>query len=64
VLNSVDLVTVDAAPWTYWWELELGQHVILARAEMPDGTTQMSEAVLFSVVEYEEPGTRTVQAGP
>jgi penicillin-binding protein 1C len=64
VLNSVDLVTMDEAPWTYWWELELGQHVILARAEMPDGTTQMSEAVLFSVVEYEEPGTRTVQAGP
>ncbi len=60
-LNGDVVGTSEAAPWHVWWSLELGQHELVAEARLADGSRVTSEAIPFSVVEYEPPRSRTVQ---
>lgn len=63
-LNDAPLTTIDSAPWTAWWQLELGDYTLIAEAEMTDGSIQTSEPRYFRVVDYEEPHSRTVDELP
>lgn len=61
VLNTVDLVTVDEAPYEYWWPLEEGQHVLQARVMLEDGSEETSAAIPFAVQLWEPPQSYTVE---
>lgn len=58
LMDGQELGTVQAAPWVLWWPLELGEHELVARAQMADGTTQTSEAIPFRVTTYVPPEMR------
>lgn len=53
LLDGTLLGTSDASPWELWWQLSLGQHQLIARATLADGTTEDSTPIPFSVVEDE-----------
>ncbi len=46
---------VNAAPWTVWWQLALGDHELIATAELSDGTLQTSAVIPFVVTDYVQP---------
>jgi membrane carboxypeptidase/penicillin-binding protein PbpC len=52
VLDGVPIGEVDASPWEMWWGVALGEHELVAIATLADGSVQVSEPVLFSVVEH------------
>ncbi len=52
-LNDEPLVTVEQAPFDYWWVLSVGQHELYAWAELDNGETLQSEAISFRVEPYE-----------
>ncbi len=58
LMDGEELGTVPAAPWVLWWPLELGEHELVARAQMADGTTQTSAAIPFRVTTYVPPEMR------
>jgi penicillin-binding protein 1C len=60
-LNGEPIGTVSAAPWSLWWPLALGTHELTAEAHFPDGTSEHSAAIPFSVVEYTPPEARVTQ---
>ena len=60
ILDGNVLGTVDSAPWSLWWPLALGDHELVAQAQMADGSQQESEAVLFQVTRYAPPESHTV----
>ena len=60
ILNGERLGTVTQAPWVYWWPLTLGDHELVAEAQLADGTQQVSATVPFSVTNYAPPASRTV----
>ncbi len=51
VLDGQTIGSADAPSWVVWWTLEIGDHELIAQAELSDGTTITSAAVPFSVVE-------------
>lgn len=53
-MDGVPIGTVTASPWVVWWTLALGDHQLVAEAQMADGTTQTSAPIPFSVVAYDE----------
>ncbi len=57
IMDGEALGTVDASPWDLWWSLQLGDHELVAQAQMSDGSTQTSAAIPFSVTSYAEPET-------
>ncbi len=61
VLNTVDLVTVDEAPYEVWWPLEEGQQVLQARVTLEDGSEETSAAVPFAVQAWQPPRSYTVE---
>ncbi|MBI5666825.1 MAG: PBP1A family penicillin-binding protein [Chloroflexi bacterium] len=58
LMDGAELGTVTAAPWALWWPLELGDHELVARAQMADGTTQTSATIPFRVTTYVPPEMR------
>ncbi len=60
ILNGTTLGRVDSAPWALWWPLELGDHELVAQAQLADGSLQESEPVWFRVTDYAPPESRTV----
>lgn len=63
-LNGETLATVHEPPWALWWTLQTGHYELIASATLSDGTQQTSAPVLFTVREYEEPRSRTVETLP
>ncbi len=57
-MNGEVLGTVDAAPWALWWTLELGEHELVASAQLTDGSEQLSTPISFTVVNYAPPEER------
>jgi membrane carboxypeptidase/penicillin-binding protein PbpC len=62
-LNGRELGTVAEPPWALWWPLELGAHELTATATLADGTTETTPPLYFSVVQDDEPASRTVESG-
>ncbi len=60
-INDQVLGTVDAAPWALWWQLEPGDHELVAEALLADGRTETSTAIPFRVTLYTPPQSRTVE---
>ncbi len=60
ILNGETLGTVNQAPWALWWPLELGDHELVAEAQLADGSLQVSAAIPFSVTNYAPPESRTI----
>ncbi|MEQ8675863.1 MAG: PBP1A family penicillin-binding protein [Aggregatilineales bacterium] len=60
-LDDVEVARVNSAPWSVWWSLELGTHELVATAHLADGTREMSDLLTFTVTEYEEPASYTVE---
>lgn len=54
LMDGQPIGTVSESPWVVWWPLTLGNHELVAQAQMADGTTQTSAPIPFSVVEYDE----------
>lgn len=50
--------TVESEPWSLWWPLAYGDHVVTAQAELADGTTLESGDLPFSVTSYADPVSR------
>ncbi len=46
-----------------WWELVPGQHILVAKATLDDGTILESEPIPFQVDAYVPPGERPT-SGP
>jgi penicillin-binding protein 1C len=63
-MDGVVLGTVTESPWVMWWTLELGSHELVATAQFQDGTQQVSEPILFSVVDYAPPEERAANQSP
>jgi hypothetical protein len=63
-MNGETLGTVTEAPWVLWWTLELGQHELVATAELDDGTQQTSTPIPFSVTNYAPPEERVMPSFP
>ncbi len=57
IMDGETLGTVTASPWDLWWSLQIGDHELVAQAELSDGSTQTSAAIPFSVTTYAEPET-------
>lgn len=55
LLDGEALATVAESPWETWWELEQGDHELIAQAQLTDGTTETSAAIPFSVTTYAPP---------
>jgi penicillin-binding protein 1C len=51
-------------PWTTWWTLELGNHELVAKAQMKDGSEQVSQTIPFRVVNYAPPEDRVGPVSP
>jgi membrane peptidoglycan carboxypeptidase len=62
-LNGQAIGTVTSSPWDVWWPLEIGTHELTAVATLADGSTDTSEPIPFTVVEYSPPQPRTVLPG-
>ncbi len=60
-LDSVNIATVTDAPWSHWWTLDIGDHVLIATATLTDGTEVSSDPVLFTVLDHEQPESYTVE---
>jgi 1A family penicillin-binding protein len=60
LLNGEEVAMIEAAPFTMWWTLQLGEHELTAVATLSDGNEETSEVVRFSVVEQEAPASRNV----
>ncbi|MDW8299534.1 MAG: penicillin-binding protein 1C [Anaerolineae bacterium] len=52
------IATVYNEPYWAWWQLELGNYAIIARARLADGSEQESEPVRFRVIAYVAPDQR------
>lgn len=61
MLDNVEVARVDSAPWSAWWSLELGTHELEAVAHLEDGSQQTSDSLSFTVTNYEEPASYTVE---
>jgi 1A family penicillin-binding protein len=48
--------TVGEAPWVLWWNLQPGEHELVAVATLADGALQVSEPIPFAVTLYVLPG--------
>lgn len=46
---------VNSAPWVLWWQLQLGEHELIATATLSDGTQQSSTPIPFEVTDYALP---------
>jgi penicillin-binding protein 1C len=57
-MDGVSLGTVSQAPWVLWWTLQLGQHELVATAQLEDGTQQTSDPIPFTVTNYAPPEAR------
>jgi 1A family penicillin-binding protein len=55
VLDGQPLATQEAAPWDHWWTLSLGEHELVAVAQMTDGTQQISPPIRFTVTDFVPP---------
>jgi len=62
IMDDVEIGFSDAAPWVVWWALAPGDHTLIARAALADGTMETSVPIPFSVFEYAPPESR-VEAG-
>jgi penicillin-binding protein 1C len=51
-LDGQEVAVIDAPPWETWWALQRGEHELIARATLTDGTTQASEPLTFTVRGY------------
>jgi 1A family penicillin-binding protein len=60
VLDGEVLGTVTEEPWALWWPLALGEHTLVARAELADGSLLESEPIPFTVVRDAPPQSYTV----
>ncbi len=40
------------APWVVWWPLEVGEHELVAVAELADGATERTDPLPFTVAPY------------
>ena len=60
VLDGENLGTVADEPWTLWWPLTLGEHTLVAHAELADGSVVESDPIPFSVVRDAPPESYTV----
>jgi penicillin-binding protein 1C len=63
-MNGETLGTVTESPWVMWWTLELGQHELVATAQLQDGSQQISTPIPFSVVNYAPPEERVASQSP
>jgi membrane carboxypeptidase/penicillin-binding protein PbpC len=63
-MNGETLGTVTESPWVLWWTLELGQHELVATAQLQDGSQQISTPIPFSVVNYAPPEERVASQSP
>lgn len=59
-LNDQAIMTTETAPFEVWWELALGDYQLTAQATLADGSTQITEAIPFSVVEQQAPTSRNL----
>nr|AUN37654.1 multimodular transpeptidase-transglycosylase [uncultured bacterium] len=55
LMDGQAIGTVEASPWEVWWPLAQGDHDLIARATLEDGSTQTSASVPFSVTNYAPP---------
>lgn len=62
VLDGQVIGAADHAPWELWWMLVEGDHELMARATLADGTVQTSAAIPFSVTVYQE--AQSYEVGP
>jgi hypothetical protein len=62
VLDGQVIGAADHAPWELWWMLVEGDHELMARATLADGTIQTSAAIPFSVTVYQE--AQSYEVGP
>jgi membrane carboxypeptidase/penicillin-binding protein PbpC len=62
-MDGLPLGTVDSAPWVLWWQLELGDHELVASALLQDGTIEISAPITFSVTNFAPPQSRMIEAG-
>lgn len=53
-LDGVPVGEVDASPWTLWWQLEAGEHSLVAHALLEDGTRVSTPPITFRVLTYEQ----------
>jgi len=64
VLDGDELGRANESPWVLWWTLDIGNHELVAIANLNDGTQQTSDVIYFSVVDYETPSSQTVDDTP
>ncbi len=60
LMDGQAIGTVDSAPWALWWPLTLGNHELVARAHLADGSTQTTDERPFTVTNYAPPQSYTV----
>ncbi|PJF35187.1 MAG: hypothetical protein CUN49_11820, partial [Candidatus Thermofonsia Clade 1 bacterium] len=52
------IATVEHEPYWAWWQLEVGDYALIARAQLADGTLQESQALPLRVIAYVPPNQR------
>jgi hypothetical protein len=52
------IATATTEPYWAWWQLQVGEYAIIARARLIDGSQQESEAVPLRVIAYVPPERR------
>lgn len=55
LMDGEALGTVSQSPWDLWWTLELGEHELVANAQLADGSQQSSTAIPFTVTNFVSP---------
>jgi membrane carboxypeptidase/penicillin-binding protein PbpC len=63
-LNGQTVAQATQAPFSAWWMLDIGEYELRAVVIRADGTQEESDAVRFSVVEYQDPIERQMQQIP
>ncbi len=58
LMDGEAIGSATESPWAVWWTLEVGQHELVAVAELADGTTEESAPIPFTVTAYVPPDQR------
>ncbi|MGJ3238774.1 MAG: penicillin-binding protein 1C [Anaerolineae bacterium] len=63
VINGEPYQISEHDPFDVWWTLDVGTWELRAQATLADGTTYTSEAITFTVVDYQPAQPRTITQG-
>lgn len=57
-LDDQEIAKVSTEPWSTWWELVPGHHILKVSAIMQDGSTRIGDLIPFTVLSFLPPDNR------